>query len=98
MNPPEEEEQCCVVYCVDLLYEHFSLHVSDIKASIVGLFMLKTVAFGSAHSSRDLATFHRSGLLLQLLFFCFRFKVAMLCDPIFHCFYPLPSGPNISFH
>lgn len=85
MNPPEEEEQCCVIYCVDLLYEHFSLHVSDVKVSIVGLFMLKNVAFGSEQmhavfiscrtelcmSSRDLATFHRSGLLLQLLFFLF---------------------------
>lgn len=98
MNPPEEEEQCCVVYCVDLLYEHFSLHVSDIKASIVGLFMLKTVGVRKCAQFARLGHFPSLWIVAAVTFFCFRFKVAMLCDPIFHCFYPLPSGPNISFH
>lgn len=71
MNPPEEEEQCCVICCVDLLYEHFSLDVSDVKVSIVGLFVLKTVAFGNAHK---LSGPRQTCLFLKIAYRCIQFS------------------------
>lgn len=53
------------IYCTNILA--FMLVI--LRHPLLGCLCWKLWAFGSAHSSRDLATFHRSGLLLQLLFF-----------------------------